>query len=763
MSNAAESALGFSVGSPNDNSQNDPFQDEPTLQDRPTLQDERTLQDRPTLQDRHRWEDLATRILDAQEAYYGTESSPLTDADYDQLMAELKALEAKFPELRTPDSPSQRVGAAELSTDFAPVVHPQQMFSLDDVFSIEELVDWMNRVERDLGTQPEWLCELKIDGLACNLQYRNGRLVTAATRGDGRVGEDVTPNVQTISEIPRNLSGDAIPDFVEVRGEVFFPLDGFNALNDSLVAAGKKPFANPRNAASGSLRQKDPAVTASRPLAMLVHGIGAFEGAGFATQSGAYKLLKSWGLPTSPHYRVFQSQGEVLDFVAYHGEHRHDLEHDIDGIVVKVNSLTQQAQLGATSRAPRWASAFKYPPEEVTTRLLDIKVAVGRTGRVTPYGQMEPVRVAGSTVSAATLHNPFEVERKGLLIGDMVVVRKAGDVIPEIVRPIADLRDGSERAFVMPTHCPDCGSELAPESEGDKDIRCPNARGCPAQLRERIFGLASRNALDIEALGMETAIALTTPNPQESLFEDLDDSSSGAVLNTEADLFNLAVDDLADVMVWRTRTSQGKDVRQLEPYFWTKPTAKTPSRPTKTTLQMFEQLEKAKTKELWRVLVALSIRHVGPNVARSLAAAFGSIDAIAAATVEQLAEVEGVGLIIAQSVYDWFRVDWHQEIIEKWRAAGVQMSDEPTESVEQTLAGLTIVVTGSLDAFTRDEAKEAILSRGGKAAGSVSRNTDYVVVGANPGSKATRAEQLGIPILDEAGFEKLLTSGVAED
>ena len=698
----------------------------------------------------NRWAELNEVLLAAQDAYYGADAPTISDADYDEAMRELIALEEAEPALRTADSASQRVGAASTTT-FAPVEHAARMLSLDNVFTTDELAGWIARTRADLPNAA-LLCELKIDGLAVNLTYVNGRLTTAATRGDGRVGEDVTANVATIGCVPRVLTGDDVPALVEVRGEVFFPVVAFAEVNASLVEAGKAPFANPRNAAAGSLRQKDPRVTASRPLAMLVHGIGAREGFEVESQSHAYELLKGWGLPTSDAYQVVATPEAVLDYVAYYGEHRHAVSHEIDGIVVKIDDLAAQAALGMTSRAPRWAIAYKYPPVEVHTRLLDIRINIGRTGRATPYGVMEPVVVAGSTVEYATLHNQFEVERKGVLIGDTVVLRKAGDVIPEIVAPVVALRNGSERPFVMPTLCPACDTLLRPMKEGDKDYRCPNARSCPSQLRERVFGLASRGALDIEALGWEAAIALTDPDanrPDEAV-----ELPQTPVLRGEAGLFALTLDGLRDVRVWRLDKKTGTWKNDL--YFWTKPTPKKPSVPSATTIKLFAELEKAKSQPLWRVLVALSIRHVGPTAARALASHFGSIAAIRAATIDELSQVDGVGAIIAESIVEWFTVDWHVEIVDAWAAAGVRMADERDDSVPQTLAGLTVVVTGSLVGFTRDGATEAIVARGGKAAGSVSKNTDYVVVGESAGSKAAKAEALGIPILDEAGFVALL-------
>lgn len=691
----------------------------------------------PGLAEQHRWAELAALISDAQEAYYGQDAPTMSDAEYDALMLELQRLEDAFPQLRTPDSPTQRVGAAQRMTDFAPVTHLQRMLSLDNVFSREELADWMARVRRLLDDQRvSWLCELKIDGLAVSLVYREGRLITGATRGDGRVGEDITGNIATLDDVPRTLTGDAVPELIEVRGEVFFPISAFADLNASLVAAGKAPFANPRNAAAGSLRQKNPAITASRPLHMLVHGIGAHDGLPLRRQSEAYQLLGGLGLPVSTSYRILDNPDQVLEFVAYYGEHRHDLSHEIDGVVVKVDDLDQQARLGTTSRAPRWAVAYKYPPEQVNTKLLDIQVNVGRTGRVTPFAVMEPVRVAGSTVSRATLHNPWEVARKGVLIGDTVVLRKAGDVIPEVLGPVVELRDGTERPFVMPTHCPACGTELRPEKESDKDIRCPNSKSCPAQLVERLFSLASRQAFDIEALGWEGARGLL----------------SSGVLENEAGLFELTADDLRRVPLYTRAAKKTDPANEVVDKRVLSATGK----------KLLANLETARRQPLWRVLVALSIRHVGPTAARALAERFGSMDAIRQASLEELASTEGVGPVIAEAVKEWLTEPWHVEVVERWAAAGVRMADEPAEAtaaVPQTLAGLSVVVTGSLAGFTRDEAQQAIIERGGKASSSVSGKTDFVVVGDNPGSKAAKAEELGLPVLDEDGFRVLLEQG----
>ena len=695
---------------------------------------------------RHEWTDLAEQVRTHQFAYHVRDAPTISDGEYDALFRRLNDLEDAYPGLRTPDSPTQQVGAT-FSTDFAAVEHLERMLSLDNVFSADELAAWALRVARDAGGADfHYLCELKIDGLAINLLYERGRLVRAATRGDGRTGEDVTHNVRTIEGIPHRLAGSDHPESVEIRGEVFFPVAAFAELNAGLVEAGKAPFANPRNAAAGSLRQKDPRVTATRPLRMLVHGIGARRGFDITRQSESYAVLRDWGLPVSSRFEVVDDIASVQAYVEHYGENRHVVEHELDGIVVKVDEVAVQRRLGSTSRAPRWAIAFKYPPEEVTTRLLDIQVNVGRTGRVTPYGVMKPVKVAGSTVEMATLHNAFEVVRKGVLIGDTVVLRKAGDVIPEIVGPVVDLRDGSERAFEMPTHCPECGTELAPQKEGDKDIRCPNSRYCPAQLRERLFSLAGRGAFDIEALGWEGATALL----------------EAKVITDEGDLFDLGPapdgDTTAAVARLATVPLYTRAAKKTDP-----PEAVVGGRVLSANgAKLIANLATAKTQPLWRVIVGLSIRHVGPTAARALAAHFHTMEAIRAAGRDELAAAEGVGGVIADSVIEWFAVDWHAAILDKWAAAGVRMADEVDESRPRTLEGLTVVVTGSLEGFSRDEAKEAILSRGGKASGSVSKKTDYVVVGENAGSKADKAEELGVPVLDEDGFRRLLEDGAPD-
>jgi len=753
---------------------------------------------------RHRWTELAERVLADQFAYYVRDAPSSSDAEYDERLRELAALEDEHPGLRTPDSPTQRVGGT-FSTDFQAVDHVERMLSLDNAFSAEDLQAWAERVQRDLeaAEPPSYLCELKIDGLAIALLYENGRLVRAATRGDGRTGEDVTLNVRTISTIPDVLGGDPAthPALIEIRGEVFFPVAAFAELNAAQVAAGKAPFANPRNAAAGSLRQKDPRVTASRTLRMYAHGIGALrwrDGAPRADvvqQSQVYGLLEGWGVPVSSHTRVVPDLAGVQEMIDHYGEHRHDVEHEIDGVVVKVDDLGLQRRLGATSRAPRWAIAYKYPPEEVNTRLLAIEVGIGRTGRATPFAVMEPVLVAGSKVRQATLHNQDVVRVKGVRIGDMVVLRKAGDVIPEVVGPAPQAPGDDVRRveWQMPADCPECGTPLRPMREGDVDLRCPNAQTCPAQVRGRVEHIGSRGALDIEALGEVTAAALTQPDVPET-----------PPLHTEADLFDLVaypLDAPADVReAVRTRSlatlaaievvvrdpetglpreDEDGNVRRRTPFrrrlTWTRAQQATAQAERRTLAQwepseaartLLDQLDLAKTKELWRVLVALSIRHVGPSAARALAQEFGSMEDLRAAleqgpdaAVERLSGVEGVGPTIARSLVDWFATPWHAEIVDRWSAAGVRMRDEAAAAVERTLDGLTVVVTGSLERFSRDEAKEAILTRGGKASGSVSKKTDYVVVGESAGSKETKARELGLTILDEAAFERLLAGG----
>ena len=669
---------------------------------------------------RHKIQELCEEIADHQFKYYVLDAPSISDAVFDKLWKELVELEKKHPQYRLESSPTLQVGGG-FSTSFAQFDHIEKMMSLDNVFDESELATWFDRIEKS-GVKNSWLCEVKVDGLAINLLYEDGRLTRALTRGNGTTGEDVTLNIKTIESVPTELSGKNLPATLEVRGEVFFPLQSFDELNDSLAEAGKPRFANPRNAAAGSLRQKDPKITASRPLDVVVHGIGAATGVSFEKQSTAYELLKGWGLPTSKRYKVVSSRNEVLDFIKGYEKDRHNVEHEIDGVVIKVNEISAQNSLGYTSRAPKWAIAYKYPPEEVVTKLLDIKVSVGRTGRVTPFAFMEPVKVAGSTVTNATLHNAQEIMRKGILIGDTVLIRKAGDVIPEVLAPVLEKRDGSERAFVMPTKCPDCASKLRAMSEGDVDIRCPNSQSCPAQVVERLFYIGSRSALDIDVLGYEAAAALLA----DKLVID------------EGDLFGLTLKDLARSEFFKKKDGSLSVIAD----------------------RFIAGLELAKSRALWRILVALSIRHVGPTSAQALANKFGSIANIQKASAQELADIDGVGQVMAEAIVEWFSIDWHKQIIKKWEKAGVALVDAPKEKINQTLAGLTLVVTGSLVDFTRDGAAEAITSRGGKASSSVSSKTDFLVAGDAAGSKLDKAQELGITILDEAGFKKLLEKGI---
>ena len=678
------------------------------------------MSDLKSTQIRHKIQELSETIKDHQFKYYVLDDPAITDAEFDKLWKELVSLEAKYPQYKLADSPTSDVGGG-FATHFQQHDHIEKMMSLDNVFDNDELDTWFDRIEKT-GAKNTWLCEVKVDGLAINLLYEKGKLTRALTRGNGTTGEDVTLNIKTIKSVPTELNGNNLPDLLEVRGEVFFPIKAFDDLNDSLEEAGKARFANPRNAAAGSLRQKDPKVSASRPLDVVVHGIGAANGISFDQQSAAYDLLKGWGLPTSNRFKVVKSRKEVVAFIQEYEKHRHDVEHEIDGVVIKVNEISIQNDLGFTSRAPKWAIAFKYPPEEVTTKLLDIKVSVGRTGRVTPFAFMEPVKVAGSTVTNATLHNQEEIIRKGILIGDTVLIRKAGDVIPEVLGPVIDKRTGSEKPFVMPTICPDCGSKLRAITQGDVDIRCPNNQSCPAQLVERLFYIGSRSALDIDVLGYEAAAALLA----DGLVKD------------EGDLFSLTEKHLAKSQFFLKKDGTLGAIAE----------------------RFIVGLETAKTRPLWRVLVALSIRHVGPTSAQALANKFGSIEKIRSASIDELANVEGVGAVIAESISEWFDEKWHQKIIEKWEKSGVALVDQkPANNLKQTLNGLTIVVTGSLADFTRDGATEAILLRGGKASSSVSSKTDFVVAGDAAGSKLQKAEELGIPVLDEAGFKLLLEKG----
>ncbi|GAA1192352.1 NAD-dependent DNA ligase LigA [Streptomyces hebeiensis] len=702
---------------------------------------------------RERHTQLAEQIEEHRFRYYVKDQPVISDGEFDRLLRSLEALEDEYPELRTPDSPTQQVARA-YETEFTAVQHRERMLSLDNAFDEEELAAWADRVAREVGTPGyHFLCELKVDGLAVNLTYEHGRLTRAATRGDGRTGEDITPNVRTIADIPNRLKGDRVPDLVEIRGEVYFPMEGFQELNARLVEAGDKPFANPRNAAAGSLRQKDPKVTATRPLHMVVHGIGAREGFDIDCLSHAYGLLREWGLPTARHNRVVEGIDGVREFIAYYGENRHSVEHEIDGVVVKLDEIPLQGRLGSTSRAPRWAIAWKYAPEEVNTKLVNIRVGVGRTGRVTPYAQVEPVVVAGSEVEFATLHNQDVVKAKGVWIGDTVVLRKAGDVIPEILGPVVDLRPEEAYEFEMPAECPECGTPLRAMKEGDVDLRCPNARTCPAQLRERLFYLAGRKCLDIENFGYVAAAALTKPlEPKTPPLVD------------EGDLFDLTIERLLPIRAYVLDSDSGLPKRDPETGEEKIATvfANQEGEPRKNALAMLEHIAEARQRPLARIIAGLSIRHVGPVAAEALAREFRSIDRIEQATEEELAAVDGVGGIIAASVKQWFEVDWHREILRKWRAAGVRMEDEGAgEDVgDRPLAGLTVVVTGTLERYTRDGAKEALQAQGAKVTGSVSKKTAFVVVGENPGSKHDKAMQLKVPVLDEQGFTTLLEQGV---
>ncbi|WP_323446932.1 NAD-dependent DNA ligase LigA [Streptomyces yaizuensis] len=711
-------------------------------------------QDTPELpaKARERHADLAEQIEEHRFRYYVKDQPVISDSEFDRLLRSLEELEERHPALRTPDSPTQKV-AGQYETDLAKVEHRERMLSLDNAFDEEELTAWAERVEREVGSSDfHFLCELKVDGLAVNLTYEKGRLTRAATRGDGRVGEEITPNIRTIADIPDRLLGDRVPDLVEIRGEVYFPMDQFQQLNERRVAAGEQPYANPRNSASGSLRQKDPKVTATLPLHMVVHGIGARDGFGIDCLSHAYELLREWGLPTSRHYEVVDSLEGVRRFIAHYGENRHSMEHEIDGVVVKLDEIPLQGRLGSTARAPRWAIAWKYPPEEVNTKLIDITVGVGRTGRVTPYAQVEPVQVAGSEVEFATLHNQDVVKAKGVLIGDTVVLRKAGDVIPEILGPVAELRDGTEREFVMPAECPECGTGLRPMKEGDIDLRCPNARSCPAQLRERLFYLAGRKSLDIEHFGYVAAAALTRPlEPAEPPLRD------------EGDLFSLTIEQLLPIRAYVLDPDSKlpkRDPKTGEEKIATV-FANQEGEPRKNAVAMLRNIEAAKSRPLARILTGLSIRHVGPVAAEALAREFRSIQRIQEASEEELAATDGVGAIIAASLKQWFAEEWHQEILRKWEAAGVRMAEEGADEDRgpRPLEGITVVVTGTLVNYTRDGAKEALQSLGAKVTGSVSKKTGFVVVGDNPGSKYDKAMQLKVSVLDEEGFGILLEQG----
>ncbi len=664
-----------------------------------------------------RIEQLRDQIRYHNYRYYVLNDPVVSDAEYDRLLRELEELEAAHPELVTPDSPTQRVGAP-VSDQFAPVRHLEPMFSLDNAFSVDELEQWEARVERTLGRPPSgYVCELKFDGLAVSLVYRDGLLDVAATRGDGVVGEDITANVRAIRSIPLRLLDDHPPSVLEVRGEVIMTYTAFEELNRRQEEAGERLFANPRNAAAGSLRQKDPAVTASRNLSAWFYQLGHVEGGPqLASHWEALQWLKEVGFPINDHSEQAADLTAVEAYVENAERTRHDRDYPTDGAVIKVDRFDEQRTLGFTARAPRWAIAYKFPPEEQITRLLDIRINVGRTGAVTPYAVLEPVEVGGVTVSSATLHNEDEIHRKDLRIGDWVVVRRAGEVIPEVVAPVVDRRTGDEKVWHMPKTCPFCGSPIV-RPEGEKVARCTGGLACPARLREWLFYFGSRGAMDIEGLGYKTIDLLI----------------SKGLISDPADIFFLKADDLAGLEGWGEVS-----IRNL-----------------------LNAIEAAKDRPLWRLLTGLGIRHVGGTVAKLLASRYRSIDALLEASEEELAAIDGVGPVIAASIREWAESEETKQLIEKLRKAGVRLADPEPEPEAATLEGVTVVFTGSLEGFTRDEAKEAVEERGGKVASSVSKKTTVVVAGSAPGSKLAKAEQLGVPVVDEEGFRRLIESGPA--
>ncbi|HLB62269.1 MAG TPA: NAD-dependent DNA ligase LigA [Actinomycetota bacterium] len=658
-----------------------------------------------------RVEELRELINHHSYRYHVLDEPEIADADYDELVRELATLEERFPELITPDSPTQRVGAVPADL-FAPIEHRAQMLSLDNAFSAEELEAWFARVEKTLGAGANYACELKIDGVAVALTYEDGVYVQGATRGDGSVGEDITSNVRTVRSIPQRLWTKEPPKLLEVRGEIYLPVKAFERLNEELTRAGQRPFANPRNAAAGSLRQKDPRVTASRPLSFFCHSFGYADGVRFRSHSEFLEWCPEAGLPVAPTTEVFEDSNGVLDYTERWRERRHSVDWEIDGVAVKVDLIADQEELGATSHAPRWAIAFKFPPEERTTRLRRIEVHVGRTGKVTPFAWLEPVFVGGVTVTTATLHNEDEVRRKDVRDGDTVVVRRAGDVIPEVVGPVVSKRPKSARRWRMPKRCPACGTELV-RAEGEADHRCPNKRGCPMQQEEWLVHFAARGAMDIEHLGYKTGILLR---------------DKGWV-NDPADIYTLTADQLVELPGFKER-SVGN---------------------------LLGAIGASKDRPIWRLLVGLNIRHVGSHVAQVLARAFGSIDAIAAASVEEIDAVEEIGPEIAQSVHVWFQDDVNRSLVQRLREAGVRMADEPAKvTAGGALSGKTIVLTGGMKAMSRDEATRRAQEAGARVASSVSKNTDFVVAGENPGSKYERALQVGVEIVDEEEFLRRL-------
>jgi len=680
----------------------------------PAMQD-----DRKRAEAKVRVEELREQINHHSYRYHVLDDPEVSDAEYDELIRELRALEDAFPELITPDSPTQGVGAAPVTALFAPVEHRAPMLSLDNAFSLDELNAWGDRVTRGLGGAADgFMCELKIDGVACALTYENGRLTRAATRGDGRIGEDITANVRTVDGVPHRLALDDPPRVVEIRGEMYLPVKAFEALNERLQEAGQKAFANPRNSAAGSLRQKDPKVTASRPLRLWVHSFGAAEGISFDSHHAFLAWADAAGLPVPPTTERKASIGEVDAFLRHWEAQRHSVDWEIDGAVIKVDAAAQQRELGATSHAPRWAIAYKFPPEERTALLKKIDVHTGRTGKVTPFAVLDPVQVGGVTITYATLHNEDEVRRKDVRQGDMVIVRRAGDVIPEIVGPVTAKRKKSARRWSMPKTCNACGTPLV-RAEGEADYRCPNKRGCPSQGLEWLFHFAGRGAMDIEHLGYMTVMRLL----EKGLIED------------PADIYALDADKLSQI----------------------------PGFKDKSITNLLEQVEGSKDRPIWRLLVGLNIRHVGAHVAQVLADGFGSVDAIAAATEDEIDAVPEIGPEIAATVREWFDEDENLQLIEKLRAAGVRLADEPTapDRTPKTLEGVTLVLTGGLDTVSREEATAMAQAAGARVASSVSGKTTFVVAGRDPGTKLAKAETLGVEVIDEDTFLRRLKDGLS--
>jgi DNA ligase (NAD+) len=672
--------------------------------------------DRERAEAKVRVEELRERINHHSYRYHVLDDPEVSDAEYDELSTELRKLEDAFPELITPDSPTQQVGAPAAAL-FAPVEHRAPMLSLDNAFSIEELGAWGERVARGLGGPVDgFVCELKIDGVACALTYERGRLVRAATRGDGRVGEDITANVRTVEGVPHRLALDDPPAVVEIRGEMYLPVKAFEALNERLQEAGQKAFANPRNSAAGSLRQKDPKVTASRPLRLWVHSFGAAEGVSFDSHHAFLEWAAAAGLPVPPTTERKASIAEVEAFLEHWEAQRHSVDWEIDGAVIKVDVAEQQRSLGATSHAPRWAIAYKFPPEERTALLKKIDVHTGRTGKVTPFAVLDPVQVGGVTITYATLHNEDEVRRKDVRTGDTVIVRRAGDVIPEIVGPVTAKRKKSARRWSMPKTCNACGTPLV-RPEGEADYRCPNKRGCPSQGLEWLFHFAGRGAMDIEHLGYMTVMRLL----EKGLIED------------PADIYALDAGKLSQI----------------------------PGFKDKSITNLLDQVDASKDRPVWRLLVGLNIRHVGTHVAQVLARAFGSLDAIAAASEDEIDAVPEIGPEIAATVREWFDEEENLQLIEKLRAAGVRLAEEEMpDRTPKTLEGVTLVLTGGLDTVSREEATAMAQAAGARVASSVSGKTTFVVAGRDPGTKLAKAETLGVDVIDEDTFLRRLKDGM---